>query len=39
VKLRYAFQTHKKLFLVLDFCPGGDLETMMTQMKCPFSED
>jgi len=25
VKLRYAFQTNDKLFMILDFCPGGDL--------------
>lgn len=25
VSLNYAFQTAEKLFLVLDFCPGGDL--------------
>ena len=25
VSLNYAFQTGEKLFLVLDFCPGGDL--------------
>ena len=25
VSLNYAFQTHTKLFLILDFCPGGDL--------------
>jgi serine/threonine protein kinase len=25
VKMRYAFQTEKKLFLVLDYCPGGEL--------------
>ena len=25
VGLRYALQTENKLFLVLDFCPGGDL--------------
>ncbi len=25
VKLRYAFQTSEKLFLILDYCPGGDL--------------
>ena len=25
VKLRFAFQTPKKLFLVLDYCPGGEL--------------
>lgn len=30
VKLRYAFQTVSKLFLVMDFCPGGDLETLPT---------
>jgi len=25
VKLNYAFQTHDKLFLILDYCPCGDL--------------
>lgn len=25
VKLRYAFQNEKKLFFVLDYCPGGEL--------------
>ena len=25
VGLNYAFQTNTKLFLILDFCPGGDL--------------
>lgn len=25
VKLNYAFQTPEKLFLLLDYCPGGDL--------------
>lgn len=25
VKLNYAFQTDKKLFFVLDYCPGGEL--------------
>lgn len=25
VRLRFAFQTHDKLFLVSDYCPGGDL--------------
>jgi len=24
-KLRWAFQTKTKLFLIIDFCPGGDL--------------
>lgn len=25
VRLNNAFQTGKKLFLILDYCPGGDL--------------
>lgn len=25
VKLIYAFQTPDKLFLIMDYCPGGDL--------------
>lgn len=25
VKLNFAFQSDKKLFLVLDYCPGGEL--------------
>jgi len=25
VKLKYAFQTKKKLHLVIDYCPGGEL--------------
>jgi protein-serine/threonine kinase len=25
VKLNYSFQTSDKLFLILDYCPGGDL--------------
>ena len=25
VKLNFAFQTSDKLFLILDYCPGGDL--------------
>ena len=25
VRLRYAFQTSSKLYLVLDYCPGGEL--------------
>ena len=39
VKLQYAFQTTRKLFLIIDFCPGGDLETMISEEKAPFSED
>jgi serine/threonine protein kinase len=38
IKLHFAFQTKKKLFLVIDFCPGGDLETLLSQSKYPFSE-
>ena len=25
IKLRYAFQSDKKLFFVMDYCPGGEL--------------
>jgi serine/threonine protein kinase len=35
VKLRYAFQTKKKLFLIIDFCPGGDLETLLSNEHGP----
>jgi serine/threonine protein kinase len=37
IKLSYAFQTRKKLFLVLDFCPGGDLETLLNVEQKPLS--
>jgi protein-serine/threonine kinase len=26
VKLHFAFQTENKLYLIMDYCPGGDLE-------------
>ena len=39
VKMHYAFQTEKKLFLIIDFCPGGDLETMLSSTREPFSEE
>ena len=42
VKLRYAFQTEKKLFLIIDFCPEVDLETLLsssTRREGPLSED
>lgn len=32
VKLNYAFQTHKKLFFVLDYCPGGELFFYITNI-------
>jgi serine/threonine protein kinase len=31
VNLNYAFQTKTKLFLILDFCPGGDLGKIISQ--------
>jgi serine/threonine protein kinase len=33
VKLNYAFQTHDKLFLILDYCPGGDLSEHLLKDK------
>lgn len=38
VSLRYAFQTPQKLCLVLDYCPGGDLGGMLSNLK-KFSEE
>jgi len=29
VKLRYAFQTETHLFLVMDYCEGGDLSKLL----------
>lgn len=37
-KLWYAFQTKTKLFLVMDLCTGGDLETIMNNQKRPLQE-
>jgi len=37
-KLRYAFQTERKLFFVLDYYSGGELYTHLKQVK-RFSED
>lgn len=33
VGLNYAFQTHDKLVLILDYCPGGDLGKVLTREK------
>jgi protein-serine/threonine kinase len=33
VSLKYAFQTQEKLFLILDFCAGGDLGQHLTNEK------
>jgi len=38
VGLNWAFQTPEKLVLVLDYCPGGDLESMIEREK-HLSED
>ena len=33
VRLNYAFQTNRKLFLILDYCPGGDLSEYIEKEK------
>jgi serine/threonine protein kinase len=33
VGLNYAFQTRDKLFLILEYCPGGDLGKVLEQEK------
>lgn len=38
VNLNYAFQTRDKLFLILDYCPGGDLARVL-QKERKFSEE
>ena len=38
VKLNYAFQTKEKLFLLLDYCPGGDLSKQLS-IQTRFSEN
>ena len=38
VKLNFAFQTNEKLFLLLDYCPGGDLAEQL-QLQTRFSEE
>lgn len=38
VKLSFAFQTSDKLFLILDYCPGGDLSEHLGREK-RFSEE
>jgi serine/threonine protein kinase len=37
VKLVYAFQTFDKLFLVSEYCPGGDMRALLT-LKKKFTE-
>ncbi len=38
VKLNYSFQSSDKLFLILDYCPGGDLAEHLSNEK-RFSEE
>ncbi len=38
VRLNYAFQTNRKLYLILDYCPGGDLSEYIEREK-KFTED
>lgn len=33
VGLNYAFQTRERLFLILDYCPGGDLGKVIAKEK------
>jgi serine/threonine protein kinase len=33
VGLNYAFQTATKLFLILDYCPGGDMGSVIQREK------
>jgi len=33
VGLNFAFQTSDRLFLILDYCPGGDLGSLLSQEK------
>lgn len=33
VKLHYAFQSFEYLYLVTDFCPGGDIKSLINQQR------
>ncbi|EAS02010.1 Serine/Threonine kinase domain protein (macronuclear) [Tetrahymena thermophila SB210] len=33
VRLKYSFQTEKKLYLVMEYCPGGELYTYLVNNK------
>lgn len=37
--LRFAFQNNKRLFLVTEYCPGGDLFEYMNRLVSPLDED
>jgi len=32
-RMHFAFQNHRQLFFILDFCAGGDLYYHLTRMK------
>ena len=34
VQLHYAFQTHKSLYFLLDYCPGGDMFFHLSRFGC-----
>ena len=34
VKLFYAFQNERHLYLVMEYCPGGDLATLLRNLEC-----
>jgi len=38
IKLHYSFQNPKKLFFALDFCPGGELFSIL-EKKHKFDEE
>lgn len=38
VALHYAFQTSEKLFLIMEYCPGGDMGKLLKE-KQRISED
>ena len=35
VKLHQSFQTHDKLFMIMDYLPGGDCYYLMTRIRFP----
>ena len=38
IKLHYAFQTFDYLYLVTDFCPGGDIRSQIQQQKITYGQ-
>ena len=38
IKMKYSFQNERKLFFVLEYCPGGELFNLL-QKKQKFNED